>query len=206
MQLQRLPQRLCLPRKNQEANNHAMDQITKTRFEVLGAILILIGLIIVLDVIFGRKQPEGGTRVPGENIVDQQPNSPSAFVPSGPPEYLPQPVARGFVERFGSFSSEAGEQNIQDVLPLATETLRSRLESLIRTTQQTKGNGYYGISTRVITMSVVDETDTAATLAVKTQRTESIDSPANTSTRYQDLELTLVRTGDAWLVDDYTWK
>jgi len=49
-------------------------------------------------------------------------------------------------------------------------------------------------------------TDDSAVMLVTTQRNESFDSPKNTSVRYQDIELQMVKDGDGWLIDGFSWQ
>ena len=65
---------------------------------------------------------------------------------------------------------------------------------------------YYGVSTTVIGLTKQVVTDDEVEFLVTTQRRESIDSPANTVVKYQDINVTLVPSGDTWLVSDFSWS
>ena len=177
------------------------------KIEVLVAILILIGLIVVLWLIFRGGDDE---QVREEEVVTLEEleitdeNGEVIIIEDLPVEA--STVARVFVERFGSFSSENGYTNIDEVLSLATESLQSDLASLAADARSEGSDSYYGISTRVLSVSTVSSTDTTQIMSVVTQREESIDSPANTSVRYQTIALTLVADGDSWLVDAFAWE
>jgi hypothetical protein len=136
-------------------------------------------------------------------------------LPEVAPEDVPAPemvsaatFARIFVERFGSYSSESDFANVDDILALATPRFQAELESLVETyrEQLEDQEGYTGISTLFIGYKTLSETETSATLLVTTQREESVGNPDNTTLRYQDVEVALVRNGDSWLIDDVTWK
>lgn len=115
-------------------------------------------------------------------------------------------VAKIFTERFGSFSNEANFQNVRDVLPLMTNSFRAATEKSLAT--KTAPTGFYGITTRVITVSVVsqDETKGTAKIDLSTQRVEENGSAQKTTTKYQDIELTFLKESGVWKVDSATWR
>lgn len=122
-------------------------------------------------------------------------------------ETSPNTVARTFVERIGSYSSEADAANIEDILPMATASFQKQLEQLAKESRAAEDGSYYGVSTVVLTApKTVSSTATQIVLSMTTQREETIDEPGNTSVRYQDITITLVKSGTTWLVDGYTWK
>lgn len=179
--------------------------MNKKRLEYLFAILVIIAVIVAL--FFLLRKPEDGQEqiLPDEQspvVVDQDsfPNEPNSFEN---PIILPETTVRGFVERFGSFSSESDFGNVEDVLPLVTTGLANELQQLTQTA--IPASAYYGVSTRVIAMQSQGQTETEATFLVQTQREEAIDRPANNRVYYQDMEVSLVKEGDTWLVSGYTW-
>ena len=96
-------------------------------------------------------------------------------------------------------------ENVEDVMGLSTASLTSRLEALLIDARNDPDTGYYGVSTQVLSIETLSQTEAIAELNITTQRIESFDSPANTSSRLQDIEVTLTKNGTRWLVDDYTW-
>ncbi len=178
----------------------------KKLYELLFALgiiaLLIVGLVLYLQ---NRKAPIFGN--PDRTIIESP--LPENFDPSvvfGAPVATPEPVARTFVERYGSFSSEAGYENIDDILALATADFRAELERIASEARAEGGGEYYGISTRVISVSTLEETAEAATLEVQTQRTETIGAPTNTTTRYQKIRLNLVKVDGAWLISKFQWE
>ncbi|MFH1767334.1 MAG: hypothetical protein ABH826_04570 [Patescibacteria group bacterium] len=178
-------------------------QVTKKTWEVIGAITIVLALIIIIIFILFKEKTTDL-----EDLSDTVPivEFPEEIDLSGPVEYLPNPIARSFVERFGSFSTESDYANVDDVMSLATVSLQTRLHRIAEEARQSISSAYYGVSTKVIAMEVVAETDSAASIKITTQRKESIDSPANTTISYQEIDLELVRNGDSWLVDNFQWN
>lgn len=116
-------------------------------------------------------------------------------------------VARTFVERLGSYSSEADAENLKDLLPMATANFQATLQNTIQSVQASQASGYYGISTLVITApKTVSATATQTVLTMTTQREETKGSPRVTTVKYQNITVTLVKSGTTWLVDGYSWK
>lgn len=137
------------------------------------------------------------------------PSTPTDATPVVPAvvETSPTTVARTFVERLGSYSSEADAANIEDILPMATVSFQKQLESLVRESRSSEDGSYYGISTIVITTpKVVSSTATQTVFSMTTQREETIDTPGNTTVKYQAITITLAKSGTTWLVDGYSWS
>lgn len=111
-----------------------------------------------------------------------------------------------FVERYGSYSNEANFQNVKDVLSLMSEKFRAATEKDLLAKVAPKG--YFGVTTRVVTASVVmqDETKGTAVIDLSTQRVEENGSAQNTTTKYQDIQLTFVKESGVWKVDSATWR
>lgn len=181
--------------------------LSRRKLEVIAAVLILILLIVLLFFIF-RKAPVT-EEVPANTSV------PTQVTPEVNPALVPTPgvvsagtIARTFVERFGSYSSETDFANVDDVMKLATISYQAELEALVASyrRQFDAEAGYTGVSTQVITLKTVSETDAATTFLVTTQREEAVGTPGNTTLRYQDAQVELVKSGDNWLINDLTWK
>ncbi len=116
-------------------------------------------------------------------------------------------IAKIFVERLGSYSSEADAVNLTDILPLATTSLQKTLSDTAKKVRASSSGTYYGISTLVVTApKMVSSSDTATVLSMTTQRQESTGTPGNSTIKYQNITVTLVKSGTTWLVDSYTWK
>ena len=114
-------------------------------------------------------------------------------------------MAKIFVERYGSYSNEANFQNIRDVIPLMSAEFAAATTADL--TSKKQPNGFYGVTTRVITVKVVSqsEADGTADVVLSTQRTEENGSAQNTKTKYQDVELTFVKEAGVWMVDSVKW-
>lgn len=181
--------------------------LTRKKIEVIVAVVVLILLAVLLYL--AMRQPEA------PSIDSGLPQTQSTTPPPVNPAIVPAPgvvsagtVARTFVERFGSYSSETDFANVDDVMKLATPTYQNELDALVNSyrRQFDAEAGYTGVSTQVISMKTVTETEAATTFLVTTQREEAVGTPGNTTLRYQDAQVDLVKSGDNWLVNDLTWK
>ena len=112
-------------------------------------------------------------------------------------------LSKTFVERYGSYSNEADFSNLEDLIPLMSDSFAAETELFID--GAVAPEEYYGVSTQVITVSVEGETDSAATVTLTTQREEAVESPQNTTVKYQDIQLTFVKEGGVWKIDSATW-
>lgn len=117
-----------------------------------------------------------------------------------------QSASKTFAERYGSYSTEAEFANLRDVLPLMSASLAAQTQAFVD--GATPAAEYYGVTTRVISLSVdsVDESAGVATVTITTQREEAKGSVQNISVRYQDLKLTFVKEGGAWKVSSANWQ
>ena len=186
--------------------------MTRRQIEVIAAVLILVLLGCLLwwflrpaaQVVETTKQAT--KTLPAQSATTTQATeTPVAPVKQKLPPTA-QTIGRSFVERFGSFSNESEYKNIEDVMSMATPALQAKLATLAEEAKKSTNPAYYGISTTVISVKTTGTTDTQVKLTITTLRSESIDSPANKVTRSQDMKLTLVKSGEDWLVDDYIWQ
>lgn len=173
-------------------------------------------LLAFIIVVWWMLQPKEEPAVEGEETTQTLPKTTQTKTPSTvTSEEAPKvqevsagTVARTFVERMGSYSSESDYQNVDDVLGLVTANLETQLkkdaEKARAQTPQEDG-GYYGISTSYVGAKTTKESEAQITLLVQTQREESFGSPGNSTVRYQQVEVTLVKENDTWKVDSYTW-
>lgn len=181
-----------------------MENRHKIEFGV--AVLVIIGLVVLLFVLWKGKEPEkvDDTTVPvADDGTDVSPVA-SEDVPSNP-VVSARTVATNFVERFGSYSTDADYQNIDDVMALATDSLQRRLTDMSEEARRTKSDDFYGVSTHALIFTAESEAAASMTWRITTQREESIGSRANTSVRNQDIRVSMIKIGDDWLVDDFAW-
>lgn len=179
-------------------------------------LIILLILLVLVGLFFGwwwwqkREQP-----VPESPIVTPQP--PTTTIPDQQvQETLSQQISgkseqeigdyasivnnsRYFVERFGSFSTGAAWQNIDDIRTVVTSQVYTDLQSLRSSINQPNDN--YLLSTKSLAVKVESQTDNSAVVVVSTQKREV--SGETERIFYQDISLQLVKQSDSWLIADY---
>ncbi len=171
--------------------------------EILGAIAVIFALIFFIwfllrdDVPDDHDGAEDG--LPSDSIDEP------IVIPDGPVEVSPLPIARTFVERFGSYSTESDYQNVEDVIVLATLDFQDDLERMAIAARQSDNGLYYGVSTSILTVSIESETEASASIRFTTRREEATGSPGNMSSRNQDIIISLEKVGDGWLVAGFEW-
>lgn len=179
---------------------------SRRKIEIVVAIVILILLLILLFFVYRKPKPATPSPEPTPNAQVVPPVNPVDVPTAG--VVSASTVARTFIERFGSYSSESNFANVEDVMRLATPTYQQTLDAIVADyrRQLAAVDGYSGISTVVITIKTVSESETATEFLITTQREEAVGNPGNTTLRYQDAEVSLVKSGDTWLVNALTWK
>lgn len=174
----------------------------------LGIVLALVGVIWLLT---RGQAPEpiiqSAIKTPALPISTTQTSPTDSTSVPAPQVVSASTVARIFVERIGSYSSESDYQNVDDVQSMVTVELANKLakDAEKARAQSPLNGGYYGISTSYVGSATVQESETSITLLVQTQREESFGSPGNSEVRYQTIELGLVFQEDSWKVSTYTW-
>ncbi|MDA0208484.1 MAG: hypothetical protein O3B64_03735 [bacterium] len=176
----------------------------KQRIERIFAALVIVILVIVLIAVFTRNkdgEEDADVLSPLQQIDRRslEPTSVDARANLAGPEV----IATSFVERFSSYSTDNNFQNVIDAKALATASMDLRLDQLTETNSVSLS--FYGVSTYVITQDVIVEDNNGITFVMTTQREEAFDTPANTSTRYQDITVRVIRENGEWLVDDFIW-
>ena len=189
----------------------------KTRRNILIAILVALGLLIAFLLWFFLKpKPKPVVIVPP--VVVEKPLPTASTKPTLTQVKATQEQAvrtasaslqsasKTFTERYGSYSTEANFANLTDVLPLMSKAYAATTAAYIATAVSPKE--YYGVTTRVITVKIDAEDDTAGTAQVTltTQREEAKGDVQNVSVKYQDLVLSFVKEGGEWKASNAVWK
>jgi hypothetical protein len=109
--------------------------------------------------------------------------------------------AKIFIERYGSYSTDNNGQNVLEVKEMVTADLWSKIKP--KTLGKTN-NGFLGMSTEVISAEMAKWSDTEAVVKLKTVRSQEKNKV--TSTLQQGATVTLVKQGNAWLVNSFVWE
>lgn len=148
-----------------------------------------------------------GVIAPSGNATLPPPPPTAPATPLTPVQVGATNTARLFAERFGSYSTEADFENVEDVQVMATASFTLELENIAANARREALPGaFYGVSTRVLGATVKTESTTAATVEVLTQREEVSGGPTSTPViRNQTLQVELLLEADGWKVNGFKW-
>ena len=113
-----------------------------------------------------------------------------------------QQLAKVFVERYGTYSTDNNFQNIKDVETLVTRSLWSKISAPI--SSKTVSQSFTGVTTKVISMDLTEWSDVKATVELKTSRIEEKNGVV--TTRYQTAVVSMVKQNVVWLIDKISWN
>lgn len=167
-------------------------------------ILVIIGIFFIVWRLSNR-QPD---YVPG---VDDQPvfTPPSSnleydplIVPSQTTtEFSVISLAKSFTERFGSWSTDNPGHNLTELSSLSTQSMQNYLNNL----EANYDDNFTGITTKSISADILSLTESTATVMVNTQRV-STNEDLEQNIYYQDIQISLSKTDDIWLVNSAYWQ
>ena len=133
-------------------------------------------------------------------------------IPAGLPAKVPttqeieqngvRQLAKIFIERYGTYSTDNESQNIIEVQPLVTKSLWSKISAGIQT--KTTNQPFVGLTTKVVTATLADWSASKAIVNLKTSRTESKDSAV--TTRNQNVTVEMVKENGVWLANSIVWN
>ncbi len=108
-------------------------------------------------------------------------------------------VSRYFTERYGSFSSDAAWQNLQDVKLVVTDDLWQDFEELMA--KPAKQDNFYSMQTKVLSLTVDSIDNNKAQVTVSVQQTETKGKEQNTT--YNKKIIELVKDKGKWKVSNF---
>lgn len=181
-------------------------------------VLIILAISIALVVMSKKKQAAAvvdttptttAAQIDSTNFSAQI-TTPATVVPAGTAVKQPtteetmknaaKQLARIFVERYGSYSSDAAGDNIRSIEPLVTKDLWAVLSQRLNV----KYNGdFIGVTTKVIAVNVTEFSSTKAIVEMNSQRSTTKGTTTTDSTQASTVKL--IKSGDNWLVDDIKW-
>ncbi|MFH1171380.1 MAG: hypothetical protein V1778_02480 [bacterium] len=119
-------------------------------------------------------------------------------------------LASAFAERYGSYSNQTDYDNLESLYVFMTPSLQRATEKYVAAERAKKRDTsiYYGITARAAAIATkrFQEGGTTASFLVSTFRKETIGSSGNVATFRQDVLVDMVKTGDAWRIDQVTWQ
>ncbi len=119
-------------------------------------------------------------------------------------------MAASFSERYGSYSNQSDYENLEDLLPFMSSSLKLKTENFIREKRASGGDAaiYYGITTKALKSEATEflpETGTAK-FKISTQRQETVGASVNARVFYQEVEMTLIKESGIWKVNEVAWQ
>jgi len=184
-----------------------MEKEKRKKYAIIAIIiLVIILLIFLVSRLFDKSMP--GDK--GNEFTPPEFTPPSAQVDKND---IPDPVesntefdvinlARNFVERFGSWSTDNQGHNLEELLVLSSAKMEKYLLSIpIDNTIEE----YTGITTKSLSTKILSLTEEDALINVVTQRVETQDDLSQ-EIYYQDIEIGLIKSGNKWLVSSAYWQ
>ncbi|MCB9802882.1 hypothetical protein H6761_02590 [Candidatus Nomurabacteria bacterium] len=190
--------------------NNKFSSLSKKQKLILISIIVLV-LIGILWLIFSLQKSQQNLKN-DPYTVDNQPvfesDSPKLELISpsqeASTEFTVANLAKTFVARFGSWSTDNQGENLQQLLSLATNSMKNYINSIEINYQR---EDFYGVSTKSLSAEVesLDEENGQAKILVHTQRVET-DNNLVEKIYYQDVLVYLVNSNQKWLVNQVDWQ
>lgn len=200
----------------------------------IGLLIIALGLVIIAIVVYlvffnkpaqdpeiipdtpsgpAGELPATGDNAGSENITEgdkprEKEYNPQKEEPHVSNENDAAKLARGFVERFGSFSNYSNYSNFEDLKIFMTPKMKTWAKTYVDELKSSASGSdeYYGVTTKAISTKVKSYDKNKALILVKTQRIES-GAMINEGDAYtQDIEVSLENINGSWLVDSAFWQ
>lgn len=111
-------------------------------------------------------------------------------------------LAKTFVERYGSYSTDNDSQNIKESQDLVTRALWTKISASISSPKLNQE--FYGITTKVIRAELSNWSDAKALVTLQTARTE--DKNGAVVSRYQAVTVEMVKENGIWLANSIVWN
>lgn len=194
----------------------------RTRIFIVISLIVLtvLGISVLVSVLSKRK--------PVAPAVDNQASQP-ANLPAGTVLYngapvvvapieqgfIPRPptsleteqngvrqIARIFIERYNSYSTDADYQNIREVRDLVTDDLWTQISVPLK--RGSAVSGFVGVTTNVIGAELSDWQGDTAIVILKTAVAEEKNGVEIFSQRAVNVNLT--KSGEKWLVNKFVWE
>ena len=117
-------------------------------------------------------------------------------------EFTVTSLAKTYAERFGSWSTDNPGTNLKDLVPLSSKSMVDYL-NIIEISY--KAEEFSGITTKSLSFELISLENSQAKVLVKTQRVKT-KADLSEEVLYQDIEISELKSGDKWLVNQATWK
>ncbi len=190
----------------------------KLLFVISAVVLVVIGLVSVGLLLWKRSGGESASLTTSVSSNVGVSGNTTGSIPGGdgtqPPIVPPPPPARSeeeatlenfvrsFVERYGSYSTDAPFENLSRTYPDMTE--RFRKEEKKKEKPVTGASEYHGVTVRVQSIKILEQSPERVRVSVATQWEEEKGATVKSSRKTG--ELIILADGKQWKVDRVTWK
>ncbi|PIT90032.1 hypothetical protein COU23_00740 [Candidatus Kuenenbacteria bacterium CG10_big_fil_rev_8_21_14_0_10_36_11] len=115
-----------------------------------------------------------------------------------------QQLVSAFVERYGSYSNQTDFENLTDLMPFMSQSLKRWAENLIDSKRVNSNSQapYYGVTTKVLKTEIIEFTDELVKIKVATQKSEMFGTDYNSKVSYEDLTVSLIKEEGVWKVNE----
>ncbi len=180
-------------------------------------VLAFVGAVVLVRFIRsrgGETTEPGATSTTPVPVYQTTPSVPSTTVPTGlqikPATSLEntqngvRQLAKVFVERYNSYSTQSNFQNIREVRDLVTPTLWTRLSQPLNKPAPLNQT-YMSVLAEALNTTLNSWTGTQAEVLVKIRKTTE-ETGKKTVESYHDVTVVMVLSGNNWLADSFTTK
>ncbi|MFA6307225.1 MAG: hypothetical protein WCS88_01460 [Patescibacteria group bacterium] len=127
---------------------------------------------------------------------------PTKVVGEDPTEFSAINLAKSYVARFGSWSTDNQGANLSELLSLSTVKMQNYLKNI---KLNFGAEEFRGVTTKSISAQIIVIDDTSAQILVNTQKIET-NAKLEENVYYQETQVDLLKVDDKWLVDQVIWK
>ncbi|MBU1202855.1 hypothetical protein KKH39_02325 [Patescibacteria group bacterium] len=111
-------------------------------------------------------------------------------------------LAKIYAERFGTWSTDNPGHNLEELMPLSSNTMKNYLSGI---NTDMSADQFSGITTKAISYEILDIDDTSANIRVSCQRIKT-EADLSENVFYQDIEISMTRSANQWLVTSAFWQ
>lgn len=187
-------------------------------------VLLILGVSIFLVVRFGKKATtpvensqntlttsdpsNSSTNYPDTQVVNTPiATPPTNFSPEEIEKNTAKQLAKVFIERYGTYSTDNGSENIKEVKSLVVpefwQTLSARIQEGVVNENQAPSGNFSSMSTQVFNLVLKDWLSNSAVVAMQLVRTEEKDGVR--TVKHQNVEINMVKQNGQWLVQNFKW-
>ena len=186
----------------------------RQRIFIISSVIILIILVVATLLLLSYRNKKTGPNVEG-NINTTEINPPPigqqpTVIPDGvKPKVLTteeteknatKQIAKIFMERYGSYSTDNSFQNIREVQMLVSQNLWSKLSAMIKNNQNNQP--FIGVTSKAVMSDIKEWGEDTAKISVGVTKEEKRDSKITTF--FETYTVGMVKENGSWLVDSFT--